>query len=144
MKSLSNRPRLLIVISIFFVLISCNESTDSLSGCGKTVIISAKEYNNAPKDQLVINDLIIEVDCLKINFSSSGCDGSKWVVKLIDSGIIAELYPVQRTLRLSLDNPEACDAYISKEISFDIRKLRVEGNDKVWLNIPGQSILYEY
>ncbi len=136
----------LVILGLLFVLLSCNETSKPpfQSDCDQNVIVSEKEYENAPKDYVIINELNIEGDCLKITFAASGCDGKSWVVKLIDAGMIAESYPVQRTLRLSVENKEMCDAFIEKELSFDIRKLQVEGNDKVSLNVAGKSVLYEY
>ena len=114
------------------------------SDCDQNVIISETEYQNAPNDPFTITDMKIEGDCLIIKFSASGCDGNTWTVKLIDSGVIAESYPCQRTLRLSLDNKEICAAVPAKEISFDIKDLQIYGNDKVILHVSGQEILYEY
>ncbi len=65
-------------------------------------------------------------------------------MRVLDAGIVAESYPVQRTLRLSLENKEMCSAYIGKETSFDRSKLQVQGKDKVSLPIADQNILYEY
>ena len=112
--------------------------------CDAEVIISKQEYINAPSDYLTINSASIPEDCLTISFSSSGCDGSSWVVKLIDSGAVAESSPCQRSLRLSLKNSELCDAVISKKISFDISKLQISGDNSVILHLNGESILYEY
>ncbi len=81
---------------------------------------------------------------MNIKFGASGCDGNTWIVKLIDSGEIAESYPCQRTLRLSLDNQEECEAIPTKEISFDISDLQIMGNNKVILHVSGEEILYEY
>ncbi|WP_372948423.1 hypothetical protein [Mariniphaga sp.] len=128
------------------LLTSCDKETDNLSTvCDQTVIVSKEKYNTAPNDQLTINSAEINADCLEINFASSGCSGSSWEVKLIDSGIILYSNPPQRNLRLSLKNQELCDAYIGKEITFDVKDLQVDGN-KVLLNITnsGDQILYEY
>jgi hypothetical protein len=112
--------------------------------CDQDVIISESEYENAPFDPFSIVDLKIVDNCLKIKFSASGCDGNTWVVKLIDSEwIMLPMIPV-RELRLSLDNKELCDALITKEVSFNIESLQVEGSNKVRLDISGTSILYEY
>jgi len=108
------------------------------------VIISKTEYENAPNDRLSILDMSISGNCLKIKFRANGCNGESWDVKLIDSGIVAKSNPRQRALRLSLDNREFCDGLPVKEISFNIEDLQVEGNNKVLLNISGNSILYEY
>lgn len=112
--------------------------------CDKEVIISAEEYESPPNDHVTITNVKIEGDCLILKYVASGCDESAWVVKLMDAGIVAESYPVQRTLRLSLENKEMCSAYIGKETSFDRSKLQVQGKDKVSLPIADQNILYEY
>lgn len=133
-------------IIIGLTLTYCDKETDNSSTvCDKSVIVDEDQYNNEPNDQLTIISAELDNDCLKINFASSGCSGSSWEVKLIDSGVILYSDPPQRNLRLSLKNQELCDAYIGKEITFDISDLRVNG-DKVLLNLTnsGDQILYEY
>ena len=68
-----------------------------------------------------------------------------WELKLIDSEDILESNPPQRNLRLSLKNEESCLAYITKELTFDISNLQVNGN-KVQLNLTNsdKNILYKY
>ena len=120
-------------------------------GCDTEVTISVSEYETAPEDYFVIEEMKIEGNCLKIKFSASGCDGSTWVVKLIDSGTVYEstaaVYPpppAQRRLRLSLDNKEDCRAIITKEMSFNIEDLQIQRANRVFLHISGNQILYEY
>lgn len=135
---------LLVLISI--LLLSCSDGDDpDPNGCNLGTVISQERYRNAPSDELTINSLEIEGDCLKINFSASGCSGESWKIKLIDSGSILESDPPQRNLRLSLENKELCDAFITRELSFNIIKLRVEGG-RVELNLTnsGDQILYAY
>ncbi|NLO69834.1 MAG: hypothetical protein GX102_02550 [Porphyromonadaceae bacterium] len=133
-----------IVVGVMLLFYACNESQELPTDCDKTVIVSKSEFKNAPNDPFKINKLEIIGDCLKITFSSNGCDGTSWKVKLIDAGIVAESYPVQRTLRLSLENKEMCGVNIVKEISVDIRKLQIEEYDKIWLSVSEKGILYEY
>ena len=134
---------LFLLIGVF----SCGNKDDdgNLINCDKEVVISASEYDTAPNDDVTINQLAINENCLKINFSASGCDGESWILKLIDSGGIDESLPPQRTLRLSLKDEEDCEAYITKELTFDISDLQVDGN-QVLLNITNSNdqILYEY
>lgn len=137
---------ILVVISVFFItLTACDKDDNNSINCDKQVVISADEYNTAPTDQMTINNLEINGDCLKIDFSSGGCSGDTWELKLIDSGALLYSNPPQRNLRLSLKNEELCEAYITKELTFDIRELQVEGN-QVLLNIinSDDQILYEY
>jgi hypothetical protein len=39
--------------------------------------------------------------------------------------------PYTIDLRLSLDNNESCEALITKEISFDIKDLQIEGENEI-------------
>ena len=116
------------------------------SKCGPDVIINKTEYENAPDYQVVIEEMKMEGNCLKIRFSASGCDGNSWVVKLIDSESIEKSLPIQRTLRLSLDNQEVCEAWITKEVFFNIEGLQIHDyTDKsVYLKVSGKGILYKY
>lgn len=137
---------LLMGISIF----SCDSDDDNnpiyTSDCDLNTLISENLYDNAPDDQLSITSFEISEDCLELEFSSSGCDGSTWEVQLIDSGQLLESFPVQRNIRLSLENTEVCDAIISKTLSFDLTELQIQEADQVSLNLTnsGDQILYEY
>lgn len=126
------------------IFIDYLEIFNNQSDCEQDVLISPDEYKNAPNDSFSMINMIIIGDCLRITFGASGCDGNSWIVKLIDSGNVAESYPIQRTLRLSLDNKEICTAYLGKEVSFNIKDLQIEGNDKVILIISGKELIYEY
>jgi len=134
-----------LLITLLFLPACDKDNDDTTMQCDNTVIISADGYLNAPDDHLNINNIEINGDCLVIDFGSSGCHGSTWELKLIDEGIILESYPPQRNLRLSLKNEEVCDAYFTKEVSYNISSLQV-GGEKVLLNIKGydEQVLYEY
>ncbi len=139
---------LLILLITSFIFFACNnddDTDDNSSNCSAETLISSNLYADAPDDQLSINSLEIIDNCLKINFSASGCDGNSWEVKLIDSTVLLESNPPQRNLRLSLKNEEACLAFINKELTFDISSLKVSGNS-VQLNITNtdKDILYQY
>lgn len=132
---------------IILTILSCSKNDDNENSvnCDFETVISPEQYENAPSDKLIINSLAINDNCLKINFSSRGCNGDTWEVKLIDSKFISKSLPPQRDLRLSLKNEELCKANITKELTFDISNLQVDGN-QVRLNITnsGESILYQY
>lgn len=134
-----------IFLMIGLMIWSCSNDDECEFNFDSETLISAEQFENAPADQLTINSLEIDGDNLKINFSSSGCSGDAWEVKLIDSGAILESFPPQRNLRLSLKNNEACLAHITKELTFDISNLQV-GGSQVQLNITnsGETILYRY
>ena len=128
------------VIFINGVQVYCHNSK---SKCDKNVIISQSEYENAPNDPVSIVDMKIVDNCLKIKFSASGCSGNSWKIELIGCGNYDKSNPPQTTLRLSLDNKEECEAWITKEVSFNLEPLRHHGTNKLYLNISGKGILFE-
>jgi len=135
------------VLIVLFTLLSCTSNDENTIPCELSTFINSEQFKSAPSDHLTINNLEINKNCLKINFSSSGCSGDTWEIKLIDSGEILESQPPQRNLRLSLKNEEACDAYLTKELTFDISQLKImDGSNSVLLNIinSDQQILYSY
>ncbi len=138
--------RILVAFILFFGSFACSKNDDNTSDCQFTTIISSDEYKNAPSGGLIINNLEINGNCLKINFTSGGCNGDSWELKIIDSGDVLKLGLPQRTLRLSLKNEELCYALITKEVTFDISNLRLEGSNQLQLNIENSdnTILYEY
>jgi len=98
------------VIFINGVQVYCHNDKGTFKNYDKEVIISDTLYKNAPNDHVEIIDMKIEGNCLKIKFSASGCDGSSWNVKLIDSGLVKIVAipivgpPIYgRTLKLSLE-----------------------------------------
>lgn len=148
--------KLLVTLAIAITICACskedtpNRPADATtpplqSACDATTIINADLYQNTTSGQVNIHSLKIEDNCLKINYSASGCDGNSWEIKLIDAAEILESYPPQRNLKLSIKNEELCDAVITKETSFDISNLKLDEN-KVVLNITDfdQGILFEY
>jgi len=127
----------------------CSIEEKEQTNFDQDVIISADEYKNAPNDpKMKILSMEIEGDYLKIIFNSGGCSGNTWVVKLIGWGNYDKSNPPQTTLRLSLDNKEMCEALIHKEVTFNLEPLkeyfRHHGTNKLYLNISGKGILYEY
>jgi hypothetical protein len=134
----------LLISIVCFQLVSCTDD-EILPTSDLKVVIDSDAYNSAISDNYFIRSIDIDGDFLTIKFSSSGCSGESWKVKLIDSGAVAESLPPQRYLVLSLENNELCQAVITKELTFDISALRVDGKS-VWLNFKNfeESILYEY
>lgn len=125
---------------------SCTKNNDDPSpSCLNTAIENNSQYQNAESALFDVNDISIDGDCLTINYSASGCDGSTWQMQLYDSEDILESSPPQRNLRFVLFNNEACLAYITKDPPFDISNLQVEGG-QVILNIVNNnsSITYSY
>ncbi|WP_400077042.1 hypothetical protein [Winogradskyella sp. R77965] len=124
----------------------CDEDDVLIETLCLEVLIDNNAYETAESDYYTVGNVFFNENCLTLDVSSSGCDGSTWVFSLIDSENIAESMPPQRYLKLSLNNDESCLAVFTKEISFDLLPLRIEGTNEVLLNIEGfnEPILYAY
>ena len=138
------------------LLISCtdseNESENTITNnCEYPTKINFEEYWNGQTNLVMINSLTINDDCLKLNFTGAGCDETPWSVELIDSGEILDGNPKERNLRLYFDHVDMCLVHTTKEVTFDISQLQIDGNE-VLLNIKivpdnfffYKQILYEY
>ncbi len=67
-------------------------------------------------------------------------------MELISSTSILESFPVQRLVKVELDNEDACLAVFQKTVSFDLAPFQVDGQNQVILNNDGwdQPITYQY
>lgn len=139
------RNIILFLIPVIAFFGSCEKDDVCNTDCDQKGIVSDFMYGNAPADPVSILETEILGDCLRIKFGSSGCSGESWKVHLVASEMEYFSIPPQRDLRLSLENPELCEAYITREITFDVKDLRTSAN-MVQLNIVNgdTSVIYEY
>ena len=129
---------------------SCDNGCDPPPpACGQQVIKDNDLYLNASSDTFTITQATITGDCLEITISASGCDGDNWELALYDSEEILTASDGDpgpwRMLRLTLQNPELCEALITKTFSFDISSLQYQ--DKIYLMLDDWDtgiLLYEY
>lgn len=130
---------------LLFILIStsCNDDDDNPNPCEQTVVVNNDLFMSTETDNYDILNASIKNDCLEIELSSGGCDGSTWTIGLIDADRIAETAIVQRDLKVSLQNTEPCDAIINRTISFNIKLLRTE-DDEITLNLERWDTQLEY
>ena len=138
-----NYSLLFLYLAIFS---SCGSSDDPAESCGPEVVISGELFATANTELLDIINININEDCLELTMGSSGCDGERWEVNLIDAEVILESFPVQRNVIISIFNDEECDAYFMRDYFFDISDLRVEESGTVLLNISntGEQVNYTY
>jgi len=140
----------IVVLSLFCMLLmnfQCDDDDNNMSSiCDTTVIVDNSIYQNAESDFYSLISAEIIEDCLAVNISASGCDGSTWVLELIDSEDILESMPPQRNLKFTLSNNESCLAVFTKEQSFDLTPLRIEGVNEIILNVEDfpESLAYSY
>ena len=138
---------ILFVCSVLLLNMQCDDDDEQIiTSCDTTTIIDNNLYQNAQSDYYTVVNTEINGDCLIVEVSASGCDGSSWVLELIDANEVLESSPSQRNLKFVLANNEACLAVFTKQQSFDLSSLRIIGEDEIILNIEGFSepILYSY
>lgn len=138
-----------LICPIFFLFFSCDkgenelESTLISSGEQIVVVVNEEQFENAPSDHITILETDIEGDFLRIKFGASGCSGETWKVKLIGSQAINYSLPPQRQIRLSLENKELCEAYFTKEVTFNISAFQT-GGDVILLNFINSDTQIRY
>jgi len=140
------RTILLLSLTTIIGLTSCEKNDDNNSiTCGKQIILDEDLYDSVNTQYYTILDAVITDDCLEVEIYSGGCDGSTWEVSLVDSEAIAESYPIQRFIKLSLKNEEICLAMVAKRYSFDLKPIRTTDN-QISLNLENWSnpLLYSY
>lgn len=127
-------------------LFNACEDDSIASSCDALVTISADKYQNGTTEFYSIISAKIIDDCLEIEYSSSGCDGKSWTEEMIDAGEVLESFPIQRKLKMLLNNQEACAAVFTRTVSFDLTPIRTEDYSKIILNIDGlkEPLLYRY
>jgi hypothetical protein len=125
---------------LFAIFAGCSTSDGSSNeSCGPSaLIVTDLPFGNINTNNYQITAVALNEDCLSITISSSGCDGSQWQTNLFSDD--------ERNLKLELTNPEVCLAIVSKTVIFDLRLLRVSGQNQVTLNIAGwpTPVVYNY
>lgn len=131
----------LITLLSFF---ACSESKETnFNICNECVVISNELYKSTNTDNYSILDIAINEDLLTIKIGASGCSSNSWVATLIDADEVLESFPIQRNIKLLLENNEACLAFFEKEFTFNIKELK-ENQPEVILNLAGWSQQINY
>ncbi len=127
---------------------TCDEDDAMMpsTNCDQFAIADNSLYQGAETDFYDISNVEIFEDCLVIEVSASGCSGETWEFLLLATEDVMESSPVQRSIKLVLINQEACLAVFSREVSFDLTDLQVEGENEVVFNLQDyeESITYTY
>ncbi len=112
--------------------------------CDDNVSINEGTYITGVSDEVSLLDIVIVDQCMEVSFSASGCDGESWDVSLVDSEQVAESFPVQRFMRLILENNEECEAVINKTVSFNLEPIQIGSDSSILINIDGWPIKVKY
>ena len=139
-----------VLASICFILLfinaKCSDDDEAESSCGPMAVIDAGFYDASESDAYNLMSAEIMGNCLTVEISAGGCDGSTWSLVLVDSGAIAESIPAKRSLKLVFSNLEDCEAQITQTRVFDLRNIQIEGSSAVILNFQNldEVLRYDY
>lgn len=115
----------------------------SSSTCDQIVLIDGEKFETSSSDKFALLDASINENCLlvKINYAG-GC--GEVTLDLVDAGVVMESEPLQRKIKLLLDDQDDCEALVTKEFTFDISSLKSKPNYKIMLRLEHweKPILY--
>lgn len=137
-----NMNNLLFLIASVFLLNSCDDKNDAIILEYESVVINNVLYNETINNY-IITDVQLNENLLTIKISTSGCNSNNWKAVLIDANEILESFPIQRNIKLYLENNEACLAVFEKEFTFNISILK-EGFSEIVLNLNGWNNQINY
>ena len=127
---------LLVLIASVFLFTSCDDKNDAIILENESVIINANLYKETATNDYTITDVQLNGDLLTLKIGASGCDGNSWKAVLVDANEILESNPIQRNIKISLENKELCLAVFAREFTFDISILK-ENFPEIILNLEG-------
>ncbi|MEN7551075.1 hypothetical protein AAG747_24350 [Rapidithrix thailandica] len=137
--------KLLMIVYVSAIsFLGCKDHPRLSPDCKQQVIIDKDRYLQTPSDEFSIFKATLKNDCLLLTVRySGGCGTTDW--KLIDSGERLGQVPVQRNIRLTLKDEDPCEAYLAKELSFDLSPLKVKGENKISISLEGwdKKLIYE-
>ena len=141
----------LIYLLIVFAVFGCKKSDNVViepplpPECDDPVIVDTDLYNTAPADEFQYQSAEIDGNCLKMVVRyGGGCEIVDF--QLYDAAAIMESFPIQRNIRLSLEDNDNCKALVTQELMYDLTPLQVEGYSTIILNLQGysESLTYNY
>ena len=136
---------------IFSILLSGCDKTENVNNdsplpeCDDTVVVDAALYQNAPADEFYFQSATIDGNCLQLTVRyGGGCEDV--IFQLFDASSILKSLPIQRNIRLSLEDNDFCEALVTQELSYDLTPLQVDGYSEIILNLQNfaESLVYNY
>jgi hypothetical protein len=148
MFKMKKYPALLLFTTFILLLtFSCIEKMEETPGVlNKTILLSHNLYSQTDTKNYNIKTATVVGDSLFVEITASGCSGNSWKITLIDSEEVAESNPIQRFMKISLENTELCMAIFTKKVSFDLKPIRVSGEKSVCINLDNWvlPLVYTY
>lgn len=127
---------------LLIVIISCNEIVEN-NFTNDSVVINETIYEQTNTNNYTILDVKLNGNELTLKIGASGCNSNSWQATLVDSGLVLESFPVQRNIKIALENNEACLAYFEVEYTFNIQSL-VDNLAPVNFNLEGWNQVINY
>ena len=134
-----NNMNQLYILVVFFLFLSCDKGESPIeTDCDKVSEVNDRRFQNAPRDEFDFVSAEIIDDCLAINVRyGGGCGGAEF--ELIGSTTFGLSLPPQRSVVISFDDNDDCEAIVDTTISFDLRPLRIENTHEVGIILDGIS-----
>ena len=133
-----------IFLITFLAFFACSDTEETdLNLCNNCVVVNKTVYNNTNTTNYSITNVVLNGDLLTIKISASGCSGNTWKATLIDSGAIAESFPIQRFIKIAFENNEDCLAVVGQDFTFNIKELK-ENQPTITLNLEGWNAQINY
>jgi len=144
---------LFLFVLLLFAILSCEKqdtscSCDDPAPCDALALLDNSAYQNGPDDPYFLRAASVEGDCLYLRFQYGG--GCKEVdFQLVSAFELGETAPLTRFVRVALDDDDNCEALITEEVTFNLKPLRVEGEEELRIligNPAGEdlSVVYAY
>lgn len=138
--------KVFLLTALLLMFNACEDDTPTSTNCDDLIEISPNRYQAGASNNYTISQVSIVENCMEITYSSSGCSGNSWEASLLDAGEVLESFPIQRRIKMILNNEEACQAIFTKTTSFDLSPIQTENYTEIMLNLDGYSeqIRYSY
>jgi hypothetical protein len=141
--AMKNTLFLLPCLLVFLFLTSCKSDCIAPDACDEALEQDTHRYENAMTDDFDLSAAEVDGDCLLLTVRYGGGCGT------VDFDLVAikgsrYSLPPQVPMRLILDDDDPCEAYLSKELSFNLKPLQDQGAGTVMLDLEGWGEMLEY
>ena len=118
------------------------QSVPGPENCDDKLLISREKYKKE-SHPIEIEKVVATENCLEITFTFSGCDDDI-DIELIDRGDVGESLPVQRWIKLLVEDAGVCTAVFSVKKSFDMSTVQGINDDAIIFHLEGWDEPFRY
>lgn len=102
----------------------------------KPIVIGDDPHTMPTNYPVNVLNAYIDGNCLKLKVGFSGCDANTERINMMWDGMFSGLV-AEANLVLVDNDPQMCNAYFTKEVSFDLSPLKAQQQGSIVLNIAG-------